>query len=149
MRFVLVYGDNVFGFDLSKMINDHLEHQRMDSTLLGTIAVFDTQKNLHTGIAGGRVASDAQGRVTEFIEGNPDAPGHVNAACYVLETAILNHIPPPPQPTDWARQTFPMLLKSGAHLRSYLIDGYCLGIDTPEAYQRAQELFASTLNLEP
>ena len=140
-RFLLVYGDNVFGFDLGAMLRDHAEHHERDESLLGTIAVFDTEKNPHTGIAGGRVASDATGRVVGFVEGRPDAPGQVNAACYVLESAVFQHIPSPPKATDWARETFPSMLKIGLHLRSHLIDGYCLGIDTPESYCRAQELF--------
>ncbi|MCY3020052.1 MAG: NDP-sugar synthase [Planctomycetota bacterium] len=155
--FLLVYGDNVFSFDLARMIADHMSRRGLTpvcgsmqtgclsppSPLLGTIAVFDTAKNLHTGIAGGRVAADAGGRITGFVEGQPEAPGNVNAACYVLENAVLQYIPPPPQATDWARQTFPQMLAAGLHLRSYLIEGYCLGIDTPESYARAQEYFRS------
>jgi len=139
--FLLVYGDNVFDFDLQRMISAHTGRHEKDPALLGTIAVFDTEKNLHTGIAGGRVASDAGGRITSFVEGRPDAPGHVNAACYVLESAVLQYVPPPPRATDWARETFPQMLAAGLHLGAHLIDGYCLGIDTPASYQRAEEYF--------
>lgn len=139
--FLLLYGDNVFEFDLGRMIRKHLDHRAQDPALLGTIAVFDTARNPHTGIAGGRVASEPGGRITGFVEGQPGAPGHVNAACYVLESAVLQHVPPPPRATDWARETFPQMLAAGLHLRSYLIEGYCLGIDTPESYLRAEEFF--------
>ena len=139
--FLLVYGDNVFEFDLRRMIAEHTSRHAKDPALLGAIAVFDTEKNLHTGIAGGRVASGPSGRVTSFIEGRPGAPGHVNAACYVLESAVLQYVPPPPRATDWARETFPQMLAAGLYLRSHLIDGYCLGIDTPESYLRAEEYF--------
>lgn len=142
-RFLLVYGDNVFGFDLSAMIALHDRLHRANTALAGTIAVFDTQNNPHTGIAGGRVASDATGRVTDFVEGRPDAPGCVNAACYVLEARSLEFIAPPPRATDWARETFPAMLKAGEYLYAHVIDGYCLGVDTPESYRIAQGLFES------
>lgn len=139
--FLLVYGDNVFGFDLSRMIAGHAAHKAADPALLGTIAVFDMARNLHTGIAGGRVACDADGHITGFVEGQPDAPGYVNAACYVLEPEVLQHVPPPPKATDWMRETFPKILAAGGHLRAYFIEGYCLGIDTPESYTKAQDYF--------
>jgi len=139
--FLLLYGDNVFEFDLRRMLEAHTARRAQDATLLGTLAVFDTAKNLHTGIAGGRVASDERGRITGFVEGQPGAPGLVNAACYVLESAVLQYVPAPPRATDWARETFPQMLAAGLHLRSHLIEGYCLGIDTPESYRRAEEYF--------
>lgn len=161
--FLIVYGDSVYDFDFQRMIAEHaarrgltpisgrgltpisgsLEIGCLSPQLLGTIAVFDTEKNLHTGIAGGRVASSADGRITSFVERDPDAPGHVNAACYVLEPAVLQHVPAPPQASDWARDVFPKMLAAGLHLRSHLIDGYCLGIDTPESYRRAEEILRS------
>jgi NDP-sugar pyrophosphorylase family protein len=134
--FLIVYGDNVFGFGLGRLIAEHRAHGA-----LATIAVFDPQKNPNTGIAGGRVASDERGRITGFVEGKPDAPGHVNAGVYVCEASILAHVPPPPTLSDWAREIFPRLI-AGGELRSHVIDGYCLGIDTPEAYRTAERMFA-------
>ncbi|HYG75997.1 MAG TPA: NDP-sugar synthase [Planctomycetota bacterium] len=152
--FLLVYGDNVFDFDLSKFIAQHVVAKQADPAMLGTIALFDPNKHRHTGIAGGRVRTELTGaplffgdagRITQFIEGAaPDAPGYVNAAAYVLEAEALEGIPPPPQATDWARDVFPKLLAAGKHLRGHLIDGYCLGIDTPESYQRAQEIVTAS-----
>jgi len=147
--FLLVYGDNVFDFDLRRMVADHKARHARDPSVLGTIAVFDMAKNLHTGIAGGRVANDPAGRITGFVEGQPDAPGYVNAACYVLESAVLQYVPPPPQATDWMRETFPRMLAAGQHMRAYLIEGYCLGIDTPESYRRAQEVLRASQGRRP
>jgi mannose-1-phosphate guanylyltransferase/phosphomannomutase len=137
--FLLVYGDNVFGFDLGKLIRGH---QSQSPAPLATIAVFDPKKNPNTGIAGGRVESDKTGRVTGFVEGRPDASGHVNAGVYVCEAEILAHVPPLPAASDWAREIFPKLIAAGKFLRSHVIDGYCLGIDTPEAYRTAERMFA-------
>jgi NDP-sugar pyrophosphorylase family protein len=140
--FLVVYGDNVLDFSLQDMLAAHAANRVQDSSLLGTIAVFDTEQNQHTGIAGGRVAVDRTGGVAGFVEGQPDAPGYVNAAVYVLEPESLAHVSPPPVASDWARDVFPRVLAAGLHLRAHLIDGYCLGIDTPESYTRAQQVFA-------
>ncbi|HYF49884.1 MAG TPA: nucleotidyltransferase family protein [Planctomycetota bacterium] len=142
-RFLVVYGDNVFGFDLQKLIATHEASKRSELQLAATIACFDIHRNIHTGIAGGRVTTDAGGWVTGFVEGQPSASGLVNAACYVVESSVLKEIPPPPAATDWGRDVFPKLLQSGLRLKAFTIDGYCLGIDTPEAYKTAQDLFAS------
>ena len=38
---------------------------------------------------------------------------------------------------DFARDLFPQLLESAVPINSHMIEGYCLGIDTPESYRRA------------
>lgn len=142
--FLIVYGDNVLGFDLTRMLNAHFSYASHNvQPVLARIAVFDPARSQHTGIAGGRVHFDAQGIVSAFIEGKPDAAGCVNAGVYICHKQIFAHIPPVPFASDWAREVFPAVLKTGAHLRAHTLDGYCLGIDTPEAYKRAEELFAT------
>src|SRR5687767_8808927 len=61
-QFLIVYGDNVFNFDLHTLIKAH-----RDAAL--TMAVFDPARSAHTGIAGGRVIADHSGRVLRFVEG--------------------------------------------------------------------------------
>jgi mannose-1-phosphate guanylyltransferase len=134
--FLMVYGDNVLNFDLKKFTA-----AAEKNPALVTIAVFDPAKNANTGIAGGRVQCDPNGRATAFVEGQPSATGLVNAGVYVCDARVLKKLSPPPKASDWARDVFPALLAAGETLRAEVIDGYCLGIDTPEAYERAQELF--------
>jgi NDP-sugar pyrophosphorylase family protein len=135
--FLIVYGDNVFNFDLSHMVAEHFSQRPPRS---GTIAIFDPKTHPHTGIAGGGPVVDGSGRITAFREGSGQPLQFVNAACYVLEEDVLQFVPPLPQPSDWARDVFPALLNAGKHLYAHVIDGYCLGIDTPEAYRRAEEI---------
>ena len=145
-RFLVVYGDNLFNFNLTRMLAEHAAQAACPpkTGACATIAVFAPDKNVHTGIAGGRVLADKTGRITGFREGDPSAAGYVNAACYILEAGVLNFVPAPPHASDWMRDIFPALLQAGEFLRAYPIDGYCLGIDTPEAYQRAEQLLAQT-----
>jgi len=66
----------------------------------------------------------------------------VNAAVYLLEPEVLKLIP---KQTfyDFARDLFPKMLSAGYYLQGYLIDGYCLGLDTPESYAKATSLIES------
>jgi len=150
-QFLVVYGDNIFGFDLRTLIDAH-----RNAAL--TMAVFDPARSLNTGIAGGRVLADGSGRITHFTEGGVDCSAgfqpagdvsgrqdacgtYVNAACYVCNIELLDQIPAPPQASDWARDIFPALLALGVPLRAHVIEGFCLGIDTPESYHIAEALF--------
>jgi mannose-1-phosphate guanylyltransferase len=142
-RFLVVYGDNVFGFDLNKMIVAHHKALERHPDVSSTMAIFDQTTHFHTGIAGGGIIANPDLEVTELVEGMSNRPTKVNAACYVVESGVLDLIAPPPAATDWMRDVFPASAKSGSRLMAHMIDGYCLGIDTPEAYARAQELFAS------
>jgi mannose-1-phosphate guanylyltransferase len=63
----------------------------------------------------------------------------VNAGVYVLEPSVLASIPAG-RASDFGHDVFPSLLRSGRRLQAYSIDGYCLGIDTPDGLARARAL---------
>lgn len=138
---LVVYGDSVVQFDLSKFLTAH-----HNSQAVATIALFDQNTHPHTAIAGGRVVLNDSGRVTSFLEmtGNEATiPSNlVNAAVYLLEPAVLDLIPPQTF-YDFARDLFPQMLAAGQYLQGYLIDGYCLGLDTPESFATAMSLIES------
>jgi mannose-1-phosphate guanylyltransferase len=137
-RFIVVYGDNLLGTDLSRLVGDHERTGAM-----ATVAVFDRAHHPHTGIAGGRVRVDATGRIIAFAEGAGDEISSlVNAGLYVLEPAVLDHIPPRAF-CDFGKDVFPAMLRAGQPLFASTITGYCLGLDTPESFERARELVAS------
>ena len=136
-RFLVVYGDNLFDFDLERFVDVH------DSTRAEvTIALFN-DRSPNTGMAGGQVIIDDSDRVVSFVEGGPrDVRRWINAAVYVVERPVLERFP---RNTflDWGRDVFPALLERGARLQGYRIDGYCLALDTPESYERGMELISS------
>jgi NDP-sugar pyrophosphorylase family protein len=138
--FLVVYGDNLVGFDLAAMRRQHTE-----SGALVTVALFNWDRDTHSGIAGGRVVMDAGGRITGFAErGSGDAqPASpwVNAGVYLLEPDICRHIPAGIF-SDFGRDVFPRLLASGMRVQGYPVGGYCLAIDTPEALARAQQVLS-------
>jgi NDP-sugar pyrophosphorylase family protein len=128
--FLVAYGDNLVALDHAAMA---AQHRR--SGTIATIAVFDRDAIPNTGLAGGRVCVDAEGYVTDFQEGGGTSP-YVNAGVYVLEPDIMRAIPADAV-ADFGRDVFPALLRDGHRLGAYFVDGYCLGIDTPEGLARA------------
>ena len=131
--FLVVYGDNVFDFDLAALQRAHA-----GNAAIATLALFDPQAQPHTGVAGGLVEMDRGGRVIRFVEGREDhGLRWVNAGCYVVEPSLLQHVPDD-RPFDFGRDLFPLVLRHGGILAGHPIDGYCLGIATPEALARAR-----------
>lgn len=137
---LVVYGDSLVKFDLTKFLAAHRR-----TSALATIALFDQQTHPNTAIAGGRVVLDSQGWVTDFMElrgQESTLSSLVNAGVYLLEPGVLEFIPPTAF-YDFGRDLFPQLLAAGQQICGYLIDGYCLGLDTPESFATALALIES------
>jgi NDP-sugar pyrophosphorylase family protein len=137
---LVVYGDSLVRFDLQKLFEAH-KNPNADVT----IALFDQNTHLHTAVAGGHVVMDEQNRITEFVEttaGETSRSTLINAAVYLLEPEILDLIPANAF-YDFARDLFPKMLAEGYYLQGHLIDGYCLGLDTPESYAKAMSFIES------
>lgn len=137
---LVVYGDSVVRFDLSA-----LQARHRASGAQATVALFDQDRHLNTGIAGGRVRVAADGTIAEFVEG-PGAAGLsslVNAGVYAVEPAVLDLIAPG-RLVDFGRDVFPAMLAQGRKLGAHVIDetGLCLGLDTPESHAAGQRLLA-------
>ncbi|OGT39886.1 MAG: hypothetical protein A3E81_01850 [Gammaproteobacteria bacterium RIFCSPHIGHO2_12_FULL_36_30] len=132
---LVIYADNLFNFDLNDFIETHYRKKNKV-----TIAVFDDRLNTHTGIAGGKALLDNHLYITEFVEGkNGILSPYVNAGVYLLAPEIIDHIPSD-QFCDFGKDIFPKLLRENVPLNSYIIDGYCLGLDTPECFVVANKL---------
>lgn len=131
---LVVYGDNLVRFSLSDFMDFHMQHCDPVS-----VAVFDPRRHPNTGIAGGRVSLGSDGRIESFAEGAAADDGLVNAGVYLLGASVRMAIPEN-GPSDFGRDVFPVLLTAGVRMRGYVIDGFCLGLDTPEAYGRALEM---------
>ncbi len=125
--FLVVYGDNLYAFDLKKLINDH-QH-------CVTVTLFDRDRQKHT-IAGGQVML-RDGVIEEFIEGTTERVSpYVNAGVYVLEPTVLQYMPKQ-ECFDFGHDLFPLMLRNNVSIGGHVMDGYCLGIDTPESYEMA------------
>ena len=125
---VILNGDVLSSHDLAEQIRQHEAHDA-DVTLHLT-EVDDAR-------AFGCVPTDAQGRVTAFLEkmDNP-VTNQINAGCYVFNPRVIASIPLDTV-VSVERETFPKLVSSGAKIYGYLENTYWLDIGTPKALLKA------------
>src|SRR3954447_3459754 len=120
---VLVFnGDNLIGVDLRQFLATH-EDAGADVTLC-LHRVADPR-------AYGCVPTDADGRVTAFLEKDPNpVSDQINAGLYAFRRAVVDTIPTG-RPVSVERETFPGLLAAGALVVGHLNDGYWRDFGTP------------------
>lgn len=115
-------GDVLSGCDLRALLATHTD-SGADVTLYLT-KVADPR-------AFGCVPTDAAGRVTAFLEKDPNpVTDQINAGTYVFTRAILNSIPPG-RPVSVERETFPDLLAAGAYVAGHVESGYWRDLGRP------------------
>lgn len=134
---LVVYGDSVVRCDLAALAAAHSA-----GGAEVTICLFDPSRHANTGIAGGRVELGATGQVVGFIEG--PGQGLVNAGVYIVEPTLLD-MTPKGQFRDFGRDIFPQMLDGDRRLHGHVMEpsGFCLGLDTPQSYERGMALAAS------
>lgn len=122
-RTVLVFnGDNLVGVDLQKFLATH-EESGADVTLC-LHRVADPR-------AYGCVPSDADGRVTAFLEKDPNpVTDQINAGLYAFRREVVDAIPTG-RAVSVERETFPGLLAAGALVVAHVNDGYWRDFGTP------------------
>lgn len=132
--FFVVYGDNYTDINLTEMLNFHKKEKPVV-----TIAVFDPEKSLNSGIAGGVITMDNDKRLLSFIEGKEKkVKGYVNAGVYILEPEVLDLIPAGIF-SDFGNDIFPKLLIQGKLMKGYITDSFVLAIDTQEALNTSEK----------
>ncbi|HEY3609384.1 MAG TPA: NDP-sugar synthase [Pseudonocardiaceae bacterium] len=125
---VLVFNSDILsGVDLAAVVDTH-RRSSADATL-HLVKVADPRRF-------GCVPTDADGRVTAFLEKTDDPPtDQINAGCYVFRREVIEAIPAG-RPVSVERETFPGLLASGARLQGHVDGSYWLDVGTPEAFVR-------------
>jgi mannose-1-phosphate guanylyltransferase len=123
---VLVFnGDNMIGVDLNDFADTH-RSTGADVTLCLT-KVSDPR-------AYGCVPTDADGRVTAFLEKDPNpVTDQINAGLYAFTREVIDSIPAGRQ-VSVERETFPGLLAAGATVRGYVTTGYWRDFGTPRDF---------------
>jgi mannose-1-phosphate guanylyltransferase len=136
---LVIYGDNLMRFDLGALAAAHAAHG-----MACTVALYDARRHVNTGIAGGHAELSTEGAIAAFREGQPVSDGGwlVNAGAYVIEPVAAGWIGEGFQ--DFGRDVFPALA-GATQLRGHVIEdsGFCLGLDTPECFARAEYLVAA------
>ena len=130
--FYLIYSDNFSQWDLRK-----LKTVLEENTVLATMAVHWREDVTQSGV----VEMDQNGYVTEFVEkpsGNAVVSHFVNAGFYYLDPGIFDYVPEG-RFCDFAYDVFPAMLEAGERICAVKMDAPIIGIDTKEAYEKADE----------
>ncbi|WP_374582201.1 sugar phosphate nucleotidyltransferase [Frankia sp. CiP3] len=122
---VVFNGDILSGLDIVALVRRHRDTDA--AVTLHLTEVGDPR-------AFGVVPTDADGRVTQFLEKTPDPPtNRINAGCYVFRRSVIDGIPAG-RPVSVERETFPGLLASGVLVAGYVDSTYWLDLGTPDAF---------------
>ncbi|MFD6858544.1 sugar phosphate nucleotidyltransferase [Rhodococcus sp. NPDC060090] len=125
---VMVFnGDVLGGTDLGAVLDTHVRTEA--DVTLHLVRVGDPR-------AFGCVPTDADGRVTAFLEKTQDPPtDQINAGCYVFRREIIESIPEG-RPVSVEREVFPALLTEGKKLFGHVDAAYWRDMGTPEDFVR-------------
>ena len=129
--FVVVSGDALTDFDLSKAIEFH-RSKKADVTMVLT----RVPNPLEFGI----VVTGTDGRIQRFLE-KPSwgevVSDTINTGIYILEPHVLSRMEPR-RAYDFSTDLFPAMLADQAALYGYVAEGYWCDIGNLEQYRQAQ-----------
>jgi mannose-1-phosphate guanylyltransferase len=127
---IVLYGDVLIFEPLEPL----LTHHRAENAQ-ATLTVYK-----HHDLTGkGVVISDERGHVTQFVEKpNISGPGWVNAGLYLIESELLEGLPPDAF-LDFGRDVFPQALRDGSHILAYPIPEPVMDIGTPADLTKANQ----------
>jgi mannose-1-phosphate guanylyltransferase/phosphomannomutase len=136
-RFLVFYGDILMDFDIAKF--------REFDALAPAAATIIVHPNDHP-YDSDLVEVDGDDIVTAFHSKLRDTSyfyrNLVNAAVYIFGPEVFRYLPDD-RPTDFGKDIFPLLLKSGEKIRAYNTAEYVKDIGTPERFRAANDHFTS------
>ena len=138
-RAMVFNGDVLGGTDLNAVLKTHVE-QEADVTL-HLLRVSDPR-------AFGCVPTDADGRVSAFLEKTEDPPtDQINAGSYVFNRSVIEKIPAG-RPVSVEREIFPGLLESGARVFGHVDQSYWRDMGAPADFVRgSSDLVLSLIHI--
>ena len=130
-RFIIISGDVLTDFDLSKAVQFHLDNQASATLLLTRVP-----NPLQYGI----VMTSEDGHIQRFLE-KPSwgqvFSDTINTGIYILEPEVLDYIPYQKE-FDFAKDLFPFMLKEEMPLYGFIAEGYWRDIGNLNEYQLGQ-----------
>lgn len=83
-RFLCLYGDSIYDFDLTKMVQEHEESKAFLSMAL---------MKYKTKLKYGFIDTDEQANIVTSWREKPEVEGLINIGCYIMEKEFLDMIP--------------------------------------------------------
>lgn len=129
--FLVISGDALTDFDLTKLVAYHREKGAMV-----TVCLTRVPDPVEFGIT----IIDDEGRVDRFLE-KPTwgqvFSDTVNTGIYVMEPEVFDYVAAGVS-VDWSGEVFPKLLEEGKPIYGYVAEGYWEDVGTHESYVKAQ-----------
>lgn len=125
--FIVLSGDGVTDLDITSAVAFHRSHRA-----LATLVLRREENPSEYGV----VSTDGEGRVNGFYEkpGRCDVLSDtINTGIYILEPEVLDKIPSG-EPYDFGHDLFPQLVREGAPVFGYVMNGYWCDIGDVRAY---------------
>lgn len=133
--FVVVYGDVLTEFNLTKMLQFHQQKKA-----LATLVIFKAANPQEVAV----VMMDEEERILKLVEkpqlpDQPSTPTLASGGIYILEQEVLSYIPSQGF-SDFAYDIFPKLISLELPLYGYLLEpeDYLIDIGTLDKYHKAQ-----------
>ncbi|MFP4368913.1 MAG: sugar phosphate nucleotidyltransferase [Candidatus Kapaibacterium sp.] len=130
-RFIIISGDVLTDFDISKALKFHEEKGSKATILLTRVT---------NPLAYGIVITDEEGRITRFLE-KPSwgqvFSDTINTGIYILEPEVLDMIPFREE-FDFSKDLFPMILDRKMPLYGFVAEGYWRDVGNLTEYQTGQ-----------
>lgn len=128
--FIVISGDVLTDFDLSKAIEFHKKKKA-----IATMVLTRVNNPLQFGV----VITDKQGKVERFLE-KPSwgevFSDTINTGIYILEPEVFDYIPED-KSFDFSKDLYPLLLKENKGLYGYIAEGYWKDIGNHDEYRLA------------
>lgn len=127
--FLVVYGDNLFEYDLEEIINFHERKKG-----IATIAIYEKDNVNQSGI----VLLDNRNKIIKFIEKprlDEVVSRLVNAGLYILESEVLEYISPN-KTLDFGKDVFPQMIQKDENIFGIIFKSDLMAIDTPFLYKQ-------------
>lgn len=139
--FIVISGDALTDFDLSRVIEFHNAHQA-----IATLTLTRVPNPLEYGV----IIVNEQGEIRQFLE-KPSwgevFSDTVNTGIYVLDPEVFRSIEKG-KITDWSKDVFPQLLRKREPLYGCIAEGYWTDVGTIEEYMRAcRDYMSGKVNL--
>ncbi|MFQ6134324.1 MAG: NDP-sugar synthase [Nitrososphaerales archaeon] len=132
-RFVCIYGDSVYNFDLTDVISFHKKKRALATMVL---------KNYKTSLKYGFIETDSLGAVKSWRE-KPEFKGLINTGCYVMEPEFLRYVPE--KKMYGMDLAFKKALDAKERIYGYVTEGEFIDIGDMETYEETNRLFTSRL----
>ncbi len=141
-RLIVISGDVLTDFDLSKALEFHIENKSQATILLTRVP-----NPLQYGI----VMTDAENNITRFLE-KPSwgevFSDTINTGIYILEPEVVELIPYQME-YDFSKDLFPLMLNKKMKLMGYIAEGYWRDVGNLNEYQYGQaDAIKDNINLQ-